>query len=164
MARPARNASGQFVRARRVSRGTTAIIAVPAPKAPVRHRRRTVAIAKPTRRRKAGYGSKLLAFGAAHSRTSTVVAAAILGYAQKEGWLAKLPHVGTAGPITSFALLGWGLEELAHMKLPPLLHDMVTNALAISAFNIGVSGGQTIVGNGYGQEAYSMPGGAVFFD
>jgi hypothetical protein len=96
-----------------------------------------------------------------------VISAALLGYAQKQGWLAKLPHVGTAGPITSFALLGWGLEELGHMKFPPLLHDAVTNALTISAFNIGVGGAATIVGDEpqlTEGAAYSMPGGAVFFD
>jgi hypothetical protein len=66
------------------------------------------------------------------------------------------------------------LEELAKMKLPPLVHDMITNALAISAFNLGLSGGTTIVGGseldghgcppGVSGAAYSMPGGAVFFD
>jgi hypothetical protein len=97
-----------------------------------------------------------------------LIAAAALGFAHKQGWLQKLPVVGKAGPITSFALIGWGAEELGKLKLPPLVHDMITNALAISAFNLGLSGGQTIVGDELaGDElgaAYSMPGGAVFFD
>lgn len=110
----------------------------------------------------------MLSFATKHSRTSIIIAAAALGFAHKQGWLAKLPVIGKAGPITSFALLGWGAEELAKLHLPPLVHDMVTNALAISAFNIGLSGGTTIVGDDVvGDElgaAYSMPGGAVFFD
>lgn len=93
-------------------------------------------------------------------RTAIVIGSAALGYAQKEGWLAKLPVVGKAGPITSFGLLGWGAEEFLKMKLPPLVQDMVTSALALSAFNLGFSGGTSIVGEG----AYQMPGGAVFFD
>ena len=79
-------------------------------------------------------------------RTAVVIGSAALGYAQKEGWLAKLPVVGKAGPITSFGLLGWGAEEFLKMKLPPLVGDMITAALALSAFNIGFSGGTTIVG------------------
>jgi hypothetical protein len=170
-----RNSRGQFVRGGSGgrSRGTTSIIKVEAPAAP-RRRARSVVVAAPRRRRKSsgGVGSRLLSFGGAHSRTSTLIAAAALGFAQKQGWLAKLPHIGTAGPITSFALLGWGLEELAKMKLPPLVHDMITNALAISAFNLGLSGGTTIVGSeldggcrpSVSGASYSMPGGAVFFD
>lgn len=120
------------------------------------------------RRRGSRVGGNVLSFATKHSRTSILIAAAALGFAQKQGWLAKLPVIGKAGPITSFGLLGWGAEELAKMKLPPLVHDMITNALAISAFNLGLSGGQTIVGDDVvGDElgaAYSMPGGAVFFD
>jgi len=92
-------------------------------------------------------------------RTAIAIGSLALGYASKEGWLAKLPLVGKAGPITSFGLLGWGAEEFLKWKLPPLVSDAVTAALALSAFNIGFSGGQTIVG-----DAYQMPGGAVFFD
>ncbi len=92
-------------------------------------------------------------------RTAIAVGSLALGYASKEGWLAKLPLIGKAGPITSFGLLGWGAEEFLKWKLPPLVSDAVTAALALSAFNIGFSGGQTIVG-----DAYQMPGGAVFFD
>lgn len=187
-----RNAKGQFVKRAR-SRGvkvirprarspvvaTPTVVQVTAPAAPKRRRRAAttrkatpVAAKKrkaPARRRASPRksGSGLLQFGAAHSRMAMVMAAALLGYAQKQGWLAKLPHVGSAGPITSFALLGWGLEELGHMKFPPLLHDAVTNALTISAFNIGVGGAATIVGDERQLTegaAYSMPGGAVFFD
>lgn len=162
-----RNRKGQFVAGKSKStrsRGTTSIIKVQAPRAPARRSTRRVVVAAP-RRRRSSSGSKILAFGGAHSRTATLIAAAALGYAQKAGWLAKLPHIGTAGPITSFALIGWGLEELAKMKLPPLVHDMITNALCISAFNIGLSGGTTIVGGSELDGAsYSMPGGAVFFD
>jgi hypothetical protein len=165
-----RNARGQFVRGggggsrTRTRAATTSVIKVEAPRPVVRRRRTTTVVVK-RRGRKSGVGGRLLAFGAAHSRTSTLVAAAALGYAQKLGWLAKLPKIGTAGPITSFALVGWGLEELGKMHLPPLVHDMITNALAISAFNLGVSGGTTIVGGESELDgAYSMPGGAVFFD
>lgn len=173
-----RNTKGQFVRrgagsSGGRSRGSTSIIKVEAPIVR-RSRTRSVVVAAPRRRRsKQGVGGRLLSFGGAHSRTSTLIAAAALGFAQKQGWLAKLPHIGTAGPITSFAVIGWGLEELAKMKLPPLVHDMITNALAISAFNLGLSGGTTIVGGSeldgsrcppVSGAAYSMPGGAVFFD
>ena len=92
-------------------------------------------------------------------RTAVAIGSLALGYASKEGWLAKLPIVGKAGPITSFGLLGFAAEEFLHMKLPPLVSDAITAALALSAFNIGFSGGQTVVGDGY-----QMPGGAVFFD
>ena len=81
----------------------------------------------------------------------------MLGYAHKEGWLAKLPLIGKAGPITSTALLGWGAEEVLKFKLPKIAHDAVTAGLVISSFNLGFSGGQTIVG-----DEYSYPGGAVF--
>lgn len=99
-------------------------------------------------------------FGGSKSghRTAVIIGSAVLGWAQKEGWLAKLPVVGKAGPITSFGLLGWGAEEFLKIHLPPLVSDMVTSALALSAFNIGVSGGSTIVGG------YQAPGGAVFYD
>jgi hypothetical protein len=93
-------------------------------------------------------------------RTAIAVGSLALGYASKEGWLAKLPLVGKAGPITSFGLLGWAAEEFLKWKLPPLVSDAITAALALSAFNIGFSGGQTIVGG----DAYQLPGGAVFFD
>lgn|GEM_PF-3671091 len=98
-------------------------------------------------------------FGGSRSghRTAIIIGSAVLGWAQKEGWLAKLPVIGSAGPITSFGLLGWGAEEFLKMRLPPIVSDMVTSALALSAFNLGVSGGSTIVG-------YQQPGGAVFFD
>lgn len=92
-------------------------------------------------------------------RTAVAVGSLALGYASKEGWLAKLPIVGKAGPITSFGLLGFAAEEFLHMKLPPIVSDAITAALALSAFNIGFSGGQTVVG-----DAYQLPGGAVFFD
>lgn len=92
-------------------------------------------------------------------RTAIVVGSLVLGFASKKGWLAKLPVVGKAGPITSFGLLGWGAEEFLKIKLPPIVQDMITSSLALSAFNIGFSGGETIVG-----DAYQMPGGAVFFD
>lgn len=92
-------------------------------------------------------------------RTAIVVGSLALGFASKKGWLQKLPLVGKAGPITSFGIIGWGLEEFAKIKLPPIVQDMVTSSLALSAFNIGFSGGETIVG-----DAYQMPGGAVFFD
>lgn len=170
-----RNARGQFVKGgggshTRTVRGpakTTSIIKVEAPRmASAAPRTRAVTH---HRRRGGGVGGGMLSFASKHSRTSILIAAAALGFAHKQGWLAKLPVVGKAGPITSFALLGWGAEELAKMKLPPLVHDMITNALAISAFNLGLSGGQTIVGDDVvGNEldgaAYSMPGGAVFFD
>lgn len=89
-----------------------------------------------------------------------MLGSAALGYASKEGWIQKIPLIGRAGPITSFALLGWGAEEILKMKLHPILRDAITCALSISAFNFGLSGGTTIVG----QDAYAMPGGAVFFD
>ena len=161
-----RSRSGQFVASgttTRTVRATpqTSIIKVSAPRvaAPKKHRRRSS-----TKRSSGG----LLGFAGSHGRTSTIIAAALLGYVHKQGWLHKIPVIGTAGPITSFALLGWGVEEIGKMKLPPLVHDMITNALAISAFTIGSTGMTSIVGSdtvlGDGGSAYPMPGGAVFFD
>ena len=88
-------------------------------------------------------------------RTAIAVGSLALGYASKEGWLAKLPVVGKAGPITSFGLLGWAAEEFFKFKPPAIVSDMITSALALSAFNIGFSHGDTLVGSGNG--------GAVFF-
>ena len=172
-----RNKKGQFQKGhggggsthrRRSSGGSTKVVVVEQPRAVARARPRARvarAHAAPRRvvRRKSsggtlgGIGSFL--GGRGGHRGAIVIGSAALGYAQKEGWLAKLPVVGKAGPITSFGLLGWGAEEFLHMKLPPLVGDMITAALALSAFNIGFSGGTTIVGEGY-----QMPGGAVFFD
>lgn len=90
-------------------------------------------------------------------RLPLLLGAAALGYSHKQGWLQKLPLVGKAGPITSAAILGWGAEEVLKFKLPKIAHDAVTAGLVISAFNLGLSGGETIVGNEY-------PGGAVFFE
>ena len=113
------------------------------------------------RRSSSSLGSSVGNFlgGRGGHRTAIVVGSLALGFASKKGWLAKLPVVGKAGPITSFGLLGWGAEEFLKMKLPPIVQDMITSSLALSAFNIGFSGGDTIVG-----DAYQMPGGAVFFD
>lgn len=119
----------------------------------------------PVRRRRSSGGKSALGSvgnflgGRGGHRTAIVVGSLALGFASKKGWLAKLPVVGKAGPITSFGLLGWGAEEFLKIKLPPIVQDMITSSLALSAFNIGFSGGETIVG-----DAYQMPGGAVFFD
>jgi hypothetical protein len=167
-----RNKKGQFQKghggaSRRRSSGSTKVVVVksaPVARAAPR-RRRTVAKTVVVRRRSSSGGRSALGSvgnflgGRGGHRTAIVIGSAALGYAQKEGWLAKLPVVGKAGPITSFGLLGWGAEEFLKMKLPPLVQDMVTAALSLSAFNIGFSGGTTIVG-----DAYQMPGGAVFFD
>jgi len=171
-----RNKKGQFQKGhsgggsthRRASSGSTKVVVVePARAARAAPRRRTVTKTVVKRRRSsARRGGSILGGsvgnflgGRGGHRTAIVIGSAALGYAQKEGWLAKLPVVGKAGPITSFGLLGWGAEEFLHMKLPPIVQDMITSALALSAFNLGFSGGQTIVG-----ESYQMPGGAVFFD
>jgi hypothetical protein len=169
-----RKKNGQFVKGhggggstRRRSSGSTKVVVVePRAVARAAPRRRTVTKTVVKRRRSSsgsrggvlgGVGNFL--GGRGGHRTAIVIGSAALGYAQKEGWLAKLPVVGKAGPITSFGLLGWGAEEFLHMKLPPIVQDMITSALALSAFNLGFSGGSTIVG-----EQYQMPGGAVFFD
>lgn len=156
-----RKKNGQFTKG-----GGGARVRAPAGKATsitVRAAAPVVKRAKPRRRSNGGgRSSGILGSlgGRVGSRTAIVIGSAALGYAQKEGWLAKLPIIGKAGPITSFGLLGWGAEEFMHVKLPPIVHDMITSALALSAFNIGFSGGQTLVG----EEAYHLPGGAVFFD
>lgn len=102
---------------------------------------------------------------AAQSRVPILLGAAALGWAHKEGWLQKLPLIGRAGPVTSFGLLGWGAEQFLKLRLPKLVHDGVTAALAISAFNMGLTagtpGGMQIVGE---DPAFAYPGGAVFFD
>lgn len=161
-----RNRKGQFQKgggghskARRRSTTSTKTITVRAA-APVVQRVRRA----PVRRRSSGGKSALGSVGnflggRGGHRTAIVVGSLALGFASKKGWLAKLPVVGKAGPITSFGLLGWGAEEFLKIKLPPIVQDMITSSLALSAFNIGFSGGETIVG-----DAYQMPGGAVFFD
>jgi len=168
-----RNKKGQFQKGhsgggsthRRSSGGSTKVVVVePARAARAAPRRRTVTKTVVKRRRSSGSRGVLggvgnFLGGRSGHRTAIVIGSAALGYAQKEGWLAKLPAVGKAGPITSFGLLGWGAEEFLHMKLPPIVQDMITSALALSAFNLGFTGGQTVVGEGY-----QMPGGAVFFD
>lgn len=171
-----RNKAGQFVkghsgggsRHRRSSGGSTKVVVVePRAVARAKPRTRTRTVTRVVKRRSSGGRKSGGALGGVGNflggrgghRTAIVIGSAALGYAQKEGWLAKLPVVGKAGPITSFGLLGWGAEEFLKMKLPPIVQDMVTSALALSAFNLGFSGGTTIVG-----EAYQMPGGAVFFD
>jgi hypothetical protein len=169
-----RNKKGQFQKGhsgggsthRRSTGGSTKVVVVePARAARAAPRRRTVTKTVVKRRRSSGSRGGILGGGVGNflggrggHRTAIVIGSAALGYAQKEGWLAKLPVVGKAGPITSFGLLGWGAEEFLKMKLPPLVQDMITSALALSAFNLGFSGGTTIVGD------HQMPGGAVFFD
>lgn len=159
MAKRRRATSGRFVRA--TSSKPTAIVVRTSQPAPVvvrrvggRRRRR----ASPKRRsiaRRVGAGI------ISKPRTAIVLGSAALGFANQQKWLEKLPVIGSAGPITSFGLIGWGLEELGHMRLPPLLHDMITSALAISAFNIGNTvggeGGIKLVGESY-------PGGAAFYE
>jgi hypothetical protein len=169
----ARKKNGQFTKghggggSHRRSSGTTKVVVVE-PRAVARAApRRTRTVTKTVVKRRRGTSSRGGLLGGASNflggrgghRTAIVIGSAALGYAQKEGWLAKLPVVGKAGPITSFGLIGWGAEEFLHMKLPPLVQDMITAALSLSAFNIGFSGGTSIVG-----ESYQMPGGAVFFD
>lgn len=161
-----RNKKGQFQKggggrskARRASTSSNKTITVRAA-APVVQRVRRA----PVKRRRSSGGSALGSVGnflggRGGHRTAIVVGSLALGFASKKGWLAKLPVVGKAGPITSFGLLGWGAEEFLKIKLPPIVQDMITSSLALSAFNIGFSGGETVVG-----DAYQMPGGAVFFD
>lgn len=152
----AKGGGGTRVRAP-AAKATNITVRAAAPIANTNSRRTKKRRASP-RRSSGGIGNIL--GGRVGGRTAIVLGSAALGYASKEKWLEKLPVIGKAGPITSFGLLGWGAEELLHMKLPPLLHDMITSALALSAFNIGFSSGQTLVGD----DAHHMPGGAVFFD
>lgn len=161
MAKRARAKSGQFVKSGG-GRTTTKIIAV-AP-APVRRRRRSATVTVKRRaspRRKSSSG--VAGFLGSKPRTSIVLGSAALGFATQQGWLAKLPLIGSAGPITSFAILGWGAEELAKIRLPSLVHDMVTSALAISAFNIGSTAGTPGGIKVVGEESYHYPGGAAFY-
>lgn len=120
---------------------------------------------KSVKRRRSGGGKRSGGIlgglgGRVGSRTALTLGGLALGYASKEKWLEKLPVIGKAGPITSFGLLGWAAEEIAHVKLPAIVHDAITCSLVLSAFNIGFSGGQTLVGD----DAVHLPGGAVFFD
>lgn len=162
-----RKKNGQFVKGhggggqRRSSGSTKVVVVEPRAVARAAPRRRAAARVVVKRRRSSSRRSSggIGSFLGGGTRTKIVIGSAALGYAQKEGWLAKLPVIGKAGPITSFGLLGWGAEEFLHMKLPSIVQDMITSALAISAFNLGFTGGTTIVGEGY-----NMPGGAVFFD
>jgi hypothetical protein len=154
-----RKRNGQFTKGgggggtTRIVRAAAPIIRVSAPRAATKKHRR-----KGGARRSSSFLGGVA--GRVGSRTAIVMGSAALGYASKEKWLEKLPVIGKAGPITSFGLLGWGVEEFLKVKLPPIVHDMITSALALSAFNIGFSGGQTLVG----EDAYHLPGGAVFFD
>jgi len=157
-----RKRNGQFTKGGRAkarrssSTGRTTIVRTPAPIVRVSAPRAP----KVKRRRSSGGGrsSGILGSlgGRVGSRTAIVLGSAALGYASKEKWLEKLPVIGKAGPITSFGLLGWAAEEFLKLKVPPLVHDMITSALALSAFNVGFSGGNTLVGD--------SQGGAVFFD
>lgn len=158
-----RNSKGQFQKrgrskARSSSAGRTTIVRAPAPIVRVSAPRAPKVKRRSSGRRSGGILSGITS-GGRGSRTAIVLGSAALGYASKEKWLEKLPVVGKAGPITSFGLLGWAAEEFLKLKVPPLVHDMITSALALSAFNIGFSGGNTLVG-----DAYQTPGGAVFFD
>jgi hypothetical protein len=147
----------------RIVKAAAPIVRVSAPriaKASTRHKRRSSSGG-------GGMFGNLLGRGAAvvgsHQRTALVVGGAALGYAHKEGWLAKVPIIGKAGPVTSFGLLGWGAKEILKMKLPEIVDNAVTCALVLSAFNYTASGGQQILGQGDSSSAY-YPGGAVFFD
>lgn len=160
-----RNRKGQFQKGHKRSSGggrkvgTTKIVRVAGPTKVVRVAGPTKRRVTHRRRRSGGLGG-LLGHHAPGNRTAIIIGSALLGYAQKQGWTAKVPLIGKAGAITSFGLLGWGAEELLHMKLPDIVKDMITSALSLSAFNIGFTGGTTIVG----EQGYQMPGGAVFFD
>lgn len=160
-----RNRKGQFTKgggggsrgkARRASTSTNITVRAAAPVA-----KRSSGGGVRRRRHSGGGGSRIggLLSTSKGSRGALALGALLLGYASKEGWLTKLPLIGKAGPITSAALLGFGAEEFLHVKLPGIVHDAVTAGLVLSAFNIGFSGGSTIVGD----ELHS-PGGAVFFD
>jgi hypothetical protein len=87
-----------------------------------------------------------------------VIGAAALGFASQQGWLAKIPVIGKAGPITSFGLLGWGAEELLKLRLPDVVRNAVTASLVISAYNIGSTagtpGGTKLVGDYGGAVIY----------
>jgi hypothetical protein len=174
-----RNKKGQFVKGSggggRRSAGRTRVVKeaitvrMQAP-APAKKRRssstRVVHVAAPRRRSVArtgggAFGGLAKLVGGGH-RAPIMVGALALGFANQHGWLQKLPLLGKAGPITSAALLGWGAEELLHVKLPQIAHDAITAGLCISAFNIGntmgSAGGTQLVGDGV------YPGGAVFFE
>lgn len=159
-----RKKNGQFTKgggrskARRASTTKATSITVRAAPSVARVRRAPVKRRRSSGKSALGSVGNFLGGRGGH-RTAIVVGSLALGFASKKGWLAKLPVVGKAGPITSFGLLGWGAEEFLKIKLPPIVQDMITSSLALSAFNIGFSGGETIVG-----DAYQMPGGAVFFD
>jgi len=166
-----RNAKGHFVkgggrseartvRMRRPA-GTTSIIKVSAPRAPaVRHKRRRASSGGG-----GGGGGGLLgragAVAGRHQRMALGIGALALGWAHKNGHLAKIPIVGKAGPVTSAAILGWALEDIMHMKLPGIVSNAVTAAIVLSAFNYTASGGTQLLGD---EPAMSYPGGAVFFD
>jgi len=172
-----RNKRGQFVkgsggggRRKAARRGVTReaiTVRMAAPVAKTRTRTRVVKVAAPRRRRSSsggGVGSlggltKLV--GGQH-RTALLLGALALGYAHQQGWLAKLPLLGKAGPVTSASLLGWGAEELLHVKLPKIASDAITAGLVISSFNVGNTigspGGTQLVGDA------AYPGGAVFYN
>lgn len=158
MAKRARTKSGQFTKTRRRSAARRS-------SSPIVHVSRPVVVQAPrkaAKRSSSGGGRGLLSnlgSRASTSRVPLLIGAALLGYATKEGWLTKLPLLGKAGPVTSFGLLTWGAEELGKMKLPWMLTQAGNAALMISAFNMGMTGGSTVVGD----ERSVYPGGAVVY-
>ncbi len=98
--------------------------------------------------------------GIAGSRTPILLGAVALGWAHKSGWLAKIPLIGKAGPITSFGLIGWGAEKFLRVRLPDIVDKSVTAALAIGAFHVGATIGE----EGGIKTVGEYPGGAVVFD
>lgn len=163
MAKRARTKSGRFTKTRRRSvshrraSGGAPIVHVPAP--------RVIVQGRTTKRRSSSGGGARgllsnLGSRASTSRVPLMLGAALLGYATKEGWLGKLPLIGKAGPVTSFGLLVWGAEELGKMRLPWMVQRAGDAALMISAFNMGMTGGQTVVGD---EQRYAFPGGAVVY-
>lgn len=166
-----RGKGGKFIStknaARRSTGGGGSVVVVAPPAAPATRRRsskRRAPVVKRRRARRASSRGGLLSGsglgGGVKSRLGLALGAGLLGYAHKEGWLNKLPLIGKAGPITSASLIGFGLEEFGKVKLPAIVHDAVTAGLVLSAFNLGFSHGDTIVG----EDGYAHPGGAVFFE
>jgi len=67
-------------------------------------------------------------------RLTACVAAAFVGYAEKEGW--NLPHVDVLGVPATYGLGGWLALKAGLIKSKTLSHA-VTGLLAVAAYKFG---------------------------
>ena len=86
-----------------------------------------------------GHAAARAAYEEKHRLTACVAAAAV-GYAEKEGW--NLPHVDVLGVPASYGLGGWLLLKAGVIKSKTLSHA-VTGLLAVASYKFGA--GDTVL-------------------